>query len=669
MSGFDTGYSTMADAFNKSQQIKEQQRIESQNTVGAQLLDSINNASNIKPTTKDPNGNDIPNPAYAQAQKDKQDLITQYMGLNSPQQHATFAQRIHGLIFGNPAQGEQQPALSPNSAPVKPVADPNAPAAATPPPSDPNAPGGGVPHPLAPAPADHPLNAITNGIKTLGSHLAAFANPNPPTPPSAPDPTAIARQYKDPGQVAFERNEELYGLKGENAIKVAEIRKDALMASLQARPPHLLSQTTIPDLLDQIKVDPTTAIYGPDGQEISPTQLASLPAGTIAREFRAGSQIFYALGDQNSKTLKVGNEVYDIPAVGAITAQNSTGLGVANPGTTSTHTDPFGLTDTTRRSPALAGMAGATAPTSTPPPAGQPRPISSAAPVMPTSTGAPTVQPVNPGARAPGTVPAGGAVKARPISSQAPVLPPSQLPPLDTDGHIPAGVGNDLVRQYANNILDGQDSKDIPNPRARAAAEAMASAYGWGRGVFTPQQKVQFKVATDFLQQLKDSPSLSVLDSYLSREKIARAMKDPKQMDMMDRIAAYNLTPKEADFVRLVNAARGTVAGLSTITRSGRATNNQVTTIATELPNVFQSSSSTDAKARIDQLLKEANIALQTNPMTVGKKGPVSSKAPSAPGTWKAPADAPPAPSIDGKVLKADGKVIAKSQGGQWVQP
>lgn len=36
---------------------------------------------------------------------------------------------------------------------------------------------------------------------------------------------------------------------------------------------------------------------------------------------------------------------------------------------------------------------------------------------------------------------------------------------------------------------------------------------------------------------------------------------------------------------------------------------------------------------------------------------------------WKAPPDAPAAPKEDGKVLKSNGQVIAKSKGGQWVQP
>ena len=36
---------------------------------------------------------------------------------------------------------------------------------------------------------------------------------------------------------------------------------------------------------------------------------------------------------------------------------------------------------------------------------------------------------------------------------------------------------------------------------------------------------------------------------------------------------------------------------------------------------------------------------------------------------WKPPEDAPPAPKENGHKLKADGKVIAVSNGGQWVEP
>ena len=120
MGGFNLGWQTEANKQAQERDIAQQQRTQKQNSVGAQLLDAINQSSNIKPTTKDDQGNIIPNPAYGQAQKDRRDLLTQYSALNSPEQHASFADRLHGLIFGHPTPHTQQPALSPNSSPNEP---------------------------------------------------------------------------------------------------------------------------------------------------------------------------------------------------------------------------------------------------------------------------------------------------------------------------------------------------------------------------------------------------------------------------------------------------------------------------------------------------------------------------------------------------------------------
>jgi hypothetical protein len=79
-------------------------------------------------------------------------------------------------------------------------------------------------------------------------------------------------------------------------------------------------------------------------------------------------------------------------------------------------------------------------------------------------------------------------------------------------------------------------------------------------------------------------------------------------------------------------------------------------------------------RQRRDQQWKQAKQAGETygvnvpTPIDNTPEGPKTKELKSTRG-WKAPADAPPAPKQDGKVLKADGKVIAKSKGGQWVQP
>ena len=122
----------------------------------------------------------------------------------SPAEHASFGQRLHGLIFGTPTEHAQQPALSTYSKPVAPMADPNQPAPPNPSP-DPNAPGGGVDHPLAPASSDHPLHAITAGISALGNHLKSFAQPLPPQPNPVNSAEAAKMIPPNPSEVAFEQ--------------------------------------------------------------------------------------------------------------------------------------------------------------------------------------------------------------------------------------------------------------------------------------------------------------------------------------------------------------------------------------------------------------------------------------------------------------------------------
>ena len=629
-SGFDLGLEGAQQRLIQRRNQEEQQRLQQQNTVGARLLDSINTVSNMKPpsdpqTIVDETGKTVPNPvylskkqAYDEAQDNKKKMLDQYTALMSPAQHANFAQHLHGLIFGHADHRPQQPALSPNSSPNDPVPAPDqgqapAPSSASPAPL----------HPMAPAPPDHPIHAITKGIKELGNHLSAFANPLPAQ--AQPDAALMAKYYRDPTEVAHERNMELWDLKGENALNVAKERTKALTASLAARPPRLLSESNIPDFLQEWKVDPNLTVVTAQGNPLSPAQLMEMPPNFKVREFKAGGNVFYSVGDQNTKTGTFGGITYQIPQLGAITPENSNPLGIAHPGTTSDVQDPFSLHTVTQRTPQTPGMTGGAGlnGTFTPPSVGgQPNPTLHVRPSPQAVPGS------NPGARPPGTVPGGGAVKTKPVSGNAP------LPPLDENGHIPAGVGNDLIRQAANGILDGRDPKEFGNPKVQTAALALVDKFvpGYSRGAFTPKEKVQFGVAMHFLDQLKNSDSLSVLDNVVSREKIARAMKAPEHMSMLDRIAAYSLSPKEAEFVRFFNQARGTVAGLSQITRSGRATNSQVSTIAQELPNVFQSSSSDDAKKRVEQLLKEADIALHTNPRDVGKEAPVSKSAPKSPG-------------------------------------
>jgi hypothetical protein len=216
-----------------------------------------------------------------------------------------------------------------------------------------------------------------------------------------------------------------------------------------------------------------------------------------------------------------------------------------------------------------------------------------------------------------GTKPTTG---AKPVTSGAPrPVPPKQQPQLDANGHIPAGLGNPQVTELANELLDGRDAKDLPM-KARAAAEAMARQFGWEQGTFTPKEKILINEAGAKLKQLKDSPSLDVLDSTESRLKIAQVLESSEKQGFVGRTAsaltAGALSQKEQEFVRDYNAAVGVISGLAPLTRGGRPTEASIHRLMQEMPSVLQSSSSADAKARIDQLLQEVQLAAGTKGTT-----------------------------------------------------
>lgn len=205
--------------------------------------------------------------------------------------------------------------------------------------------------------------------------------------------------------------------------------------------------------------------------------------------------------------------------------------------------------------------------------------------------------------------------KVNPARPEAPRASSNSPRALDASGHIPASAGNSQLVEAANELLDGRDLKDIP-AKAKAPAAALARQYGWEQGTFTPREKIQVNEAANFLQRLQDSPSLGVLDSPLSRGKIAQALRSTEKQGVMGtqltQLVSQNLTPEESEFVRLYNAAAGTVSGLAPLTRGGRPVESSIRRLMQELPNVLQSSGSADAKERVKNLLQEIKVAEAT---------------------------------------------------------
>jgi hypothetical protein len=273
--------------------------------------------------------------------------------------------------------------------------------------------------------------------------------------------------------------------------------------------------------------------------------------------------------------------------------------------TLSVTTDQFNNRIVTQRTPQLPGTgnvpsqaAPSAAPTPTAPPQGAPP--AQSRPFAPPQLGRPKPQ----------------------APAQTPARPQAQSPTLDEQGHIPIRPGmNPQVVEFANRLLEGADTKDLPS-KAQANAEALARQYGWqGQGAMTPKDKILINEAGAKLQQLFNSNSLAVLDrGVASRMKIAQALKSADKQSIvgtgLTALATTNLDPQEQEFIRLYNAAVGTIAGLGPITRGNRQTEANIHRLMAEMPNVLQSASSADAKQRIQQLLQEIEVAQQTTGTT-----------------------------------------------------
>ncbi|HWF62948.1 MAG TPA: hypothetical protein VN666_21930 [Nitrospira sp.] len=326
-----------------------------------------------------------------------------------------------------------------------------------------------------------------------------------------------------------------------------------------------------------------------NGNQINASQI---PDGMFLLPIFAGNgQEYFELGTDKGRYQTAGNQRLYEPSVGSPNPQ-APSIGPARVGNVSV--DQYGNRTTTT-------------PQTLPAPQSQPNaaPRTGVAAILPKrpTTGAKPVQPSQVG----GT----------------PLAPPK----LDAEGHVPDAPGiNPQVREFANQLLDGKDIKDIPQ-RAKAPAADLARKYGWEQGAFTPKEKLLINEATAKLVQLQNSPSLKVLDSTLSREKIAPILAASQEKpglltSLAAPIAAGTLNKDEQEFVRLYNAAVGVVAGLAPITRGNRPTEAGIRRLMIEFPNVLQSASADDAKKRLDQLLQEVRVAEQFRGNTpIGESG------------------------------------------------
>lgn len=312
-------------------------------------------------------------------------------------------------------------------------------------------------------------------------------------------------------------------------------------------------------------------------------------------------------------------------------------------GTTSSSssTDPFGLTTSSSRSTMPVGSApedmdlsglrelpenfnGEEAPDSSPSPTGQSSAGATPPSGSPTSAPPPSVSKPATGSASP-IHPKGGVTPSQ-FKGRVPSPPPAAANPtagslpLDTGGHIPANAPyNASLIGAANQLLDGMDITKLTIPqKAKEAASNLARAYGWGgQGMFSPREALQLKEGASFLNLMANSPSLKVLDNgFFSNLPITGASTDPTKEGFFGRIGANLASRAQSDeqqkFMDLYRQLDAMAIGLRALVQSGRGTQKQTDLLISELPNPINTPNSKDAKRRLALVQKELEIAAKT---------------------------------------------------------
>jgi len=206
--------------------------------------------------------------------------------------------------------------------------------------------------------------------------------------------------------------------------------------------------------------------------------------------------------------------------------------------------------------------------------------------------------------------------------------------------------GNRPVRVSAG------EQEDNPDRYINASAGAKA---------LTGQTTIEdIKGALDNLKK-----TTNVLDKgTVNRAAIAAVLADPHSTaaNFAQSEVAQHLSPEEQDYVIANLTAREVVPGIRTLLGTGQATDARVNLMLSTLPGA-RTPNSKMANKQIDSTLATLERVRPAIPKVNPEHNPNGAK------EFKAPEGAPAAPKEDGKVLKMNGNVVAKSKGSQWVAP
>lgn len=580
MGGFDQGWQLGAQRAATVNAQNEAQRIAQRDKQAELVQASIQALPPLPKNTEDPE--------YAAQLNTRKQLMGQLTGLYQPHEAPSLLQRVSGLIHGHQAVN-----VAPPPQPVAGAADPPqfaaqpyepvpvAPAGLTPPPAPtPAANAAPAPSdpPMHPFVSNHPmLTRISQGLGALSDHLNGFAHPMMPAPAGVSD--AVARNYQSP----------------------VALQQAAVQAKADSKPPKVPNTP-----LAKLKVDAelrNLGFTGSDDPNVTSEAMEEAERRT-ANNSHAVRLKSTTIPDGKSST-----------GFSTLISNEDTGEEVSRVETL----PPRGMLPVTRSSTSRDQYGNVTSSSSTTSPQipGLKRREESSGSDLPAVNA--SIQSNKGKAGAPSNKAAAAARRAPSVAPQAPGT-------LTPDGHIPTGKANSQLTEAANQLLDGQDLKELPG-KAREGAAALARQYGWEQGTFTPKERIQIREAGSVLQNAMNDPAMGVLDNGVSRYKITKLIENAKgeHGPLAKVVLSSTMTPQEASYVRMYNQLVGTVAGLRGLTQSGRANEATIDRLIKELPNPGETPNSADGKLRLQRLVNELNIAQQKGQFTsLGKATPAA---------------------------------------------
>ena len=140
-------------------------------------------------------------------------------------------------------------------------------------------------------------------------------------------------------------------MRGENSLKVQQLKNDYLKEQLQTRRPYTIGQETPEHLAQEMQDDPDLMVYGPQGKLMTPTDVLNTPQGMMYGKYQRGSTMFFSTFDPKNKTINVDGQIVQVDPYGPIAPVGSGASPVVGQATStlpkaSSTTDPFGLTTT-----------------------------------------------------------------------------------------------------------------------------------------------------------------------------------------------------------------------------------------------------------------------------------------------------------------------------------